>query len=222
MSMRKVWSCPSWLRHYGVSACLHGNNENRKIAICPIGQNVINQAVNRLFTMFHCITGILFWHLQKKGKYKFNGKELSIERFFFDYGLSDWVNWMENRWKLTYIHDFSVIILWKINLRNVIPLFHLQDIITLSISTLNRVELVVELGWNYMKFHPNSTHNSTILIFLIIKTIATPRWKGGITFRKIIFLEITAENMWNYVKKLHFWGKSALWICVHNGIDIAR
>ena len=51
------------------------------------------------------------------------------------------------------------------------------------------------MWWNYMKFHPNSTPNSTILIFLIIKTIATPRWKGGITFRKIIFLEITAENM---------------------------
>ena len=142
--------------------------------------------------------------------------------FLRGYGLSDWVNWMENRWKLTYIHNFSVIILWKINLRNVIPPFHLRNVITLSISTLNKVELVVELGWNYMKFHPNSTPNSTTLIFLIIKTLVTPRWKGGITFRKIIFLEITAENMWNYVKKHHFWGKSALWICVHNGIDIAR
>ena len=150
MGMRKVRSCPSGLRHYGVSACLHGNNENRKIAICPIGQNVINQAVNWLFTMFHSITGILFWPLQKKGKYKFNGKELSIERLFFGYGLSDWVNWMENRRNLTYIHNFSVIILWKINLRNVIPPFHLRNVITLSISTLDKVELVVELGWNFM------------------------------------------------------------------------
>ena len=80
-------------------------------------------------------------------------------------------------------------------MRNVIPPFHLGVDNVLIIKKISMVELVVELGWNYMKFHPNSTHNSTILIFLIIKTIATPRWKGGITFRKIIFLEITAENM---------------------------
>ena len=80
-------------------------------------------------------------------------------------------------------------------MRNVIPPFHLGVTNVLIIKKISMVELGVELGWNYMKFHPNSTPNSTILIFLIIKTIATPRWKGGITFRKIIFLEITAENM---------------------------
>ena len=39
----------------------------------------------------------------------------------------------------------------------------------------------VELGWNYVKFHPNSTHNSTIPNTLIIRRIASSRWKGGIT-----------------------------------------
>ena len=119
--------------------------------------------------------------------------------FLRGYGLSDWVNWMENRWKLTYIHNFSVIILWKINLRNVIPPFPLRDVITLSISTLNRVELVVELGWNYMKFHPNSTHNSTLPNVLILKVITSRRWKSGITFRKFIFQRIMTEKLWIYV-----------------------
>ena len=35
------------------------------------------------------------------------------------------------------------------------------------------VELGVELGWNYMKFHPNSTHNSTIHKLLIINMITS-------------------------------------------------
>ena len=102
--------------------------------------------------------------------------------FLRGYGLSDWVNWIANRRKLTYIHNFSVIILWKINLQNVIPLFHLRNVITLSISTLNRVELVVELGWNYMKFHPNSTPNSTSSNALNAKYITIPRWKSGTSF----------------------------------------
>ena len=38
---------------------------------------------------------------------------------------------------------------------------------------LYMVELWVELGWNYMKFHPNSTHNSTTYKHLIINMIAS-------------------------------------------------
>ena len=36
----------------------------------------------------------------------------------------------------------------------VIPLFHLGEVIHLSINALDEVELWVELGWNYVKFHP--------------------------------------------------------------------
>ena len=69
----------------------------------------------------------------------------------------------------------------------VIPPFHLDDAIRLIINVLGMVELWVELGWNYVKFHPNSTYNSTINNLLIIKAISTPRWKGGITFQHFIF-----------------------------------
>ena len=51
------------------------------------------------------------------------------------------------------------------------------------------VELWWNYGWNYMKFHPNSTRNSTIYKHLIIKEITTARWKGGITNDKIYFSE---------------------------------
>ena len=57
------------------------------------------------------------------------------------------------------------------------------------------VELGVELGWNYMKFHPNSTHNSTSPNPLNIKHIYCPRWKGGITNDKKYFLRIIAEKL---------------------------
>ena len=57
------------------------------------------------------------------------------------------------------------------------------------------VELGVELGWNYMKFHPNSTHNSTSPNTLNIKYIYCPRWKGGITNDKKYFLRIIAEKL---------------------------
>ena len=50
------------------------------------------------------------------------------------------------------------------------------------------VELWVELGWNYMKFHPNSTHNSTYFILLIFNVLSMRWWNGGITFSKIFFL----------------------------------
>ena len=57
------------------------------------------------------------------------------------------------------------------------------------------VELGVELGWNYMKFHPNSTPNSTSPNALNIKHICCPRWKGGITNDKKYFLRIIAEKL---------------------------
>ena len=57
------------------------------------------------------------------------------------------------------------------------------------------VELEVELGWNYMKFHPYSTHNSTSHNVPNIKHICCPRWKGGITNNKNYFLRIIAEKL---------------------------
>ena len=69
----------------------------------------------------------------------------------------------------------------------VIPLFHLGEVIHLSINALDEVELWVELWWNYVKFHPNSTPNSTLNNLLIIKAISASRWKGGITFQHFIF-----------------------------------
>ena len=52
-----------------------------------------------------------------------------------------------------------------------VPPFHLTDVIALVINRLDRVELWWNYGWNYMKFHPNSTRNSTTFKHLIIKTI---------------------------------------------------
>ena len=56
------------------------------------------------------------------------------------------------------------------------------------------VELWVELGWNYMKFHPNSTHNSTIPILLITNNLTRQGWNGGITLQEIFFQRITHEK----------------------------
>ena len=69
----------------------------------------------------------------------------------------------------------------------VIPPFHLDEAIRLITNVLGMVELWVELGWNYVKFHPNSTPNSTLSNVLILRRITTPRWKGGITFQHFIF-----------------------------------
>ena len=66
------------------------------------------------------------------------------------------------------------------------------------------VELGVELGWNYMKFHPNSTYNSTLPNTLNIKHIYCPRWKGGITNDKKYFLRIIAEKLRINVKNKSF------------------
>ena len=49
------------------------------------------------------------------------------------------------------------------------------------------MELWVELGWNYMKFHPNSTPNSTIPILLITNNLTRQGWNGGITLQEIYF-----------------------------------
>ena len=54
-------------------------------------------------------------------------------------------------------------------------------------------------GWNFMKFHPNSTTNSTLFNVLILKVITFRRWKSGITFRKFIFQRIMTEKSWIYV-----------------------
>ena len=51
----------------------------------------------------------------------------------------------------------------------VIPPFHHREVIHLSFNTLDKVELGVELGWNYVKFHPNSTYNSTSPNTLILR-----------------------------------------------------
>ena len=70
----------------------------------------------------------------------------------------------------------------------------------MSISVLGAVELVVELGWNYMKFHPYSTHNSTKDKLLIIREVTIRRWKGGITNEKIYFSEIRVGKVLTTVK----------------------
>ena len=69
----------------------------------------------------------------------------------------------------------------------VIPPFHLGDVIRLIIRVLDKVELWVELWWNYVKFHPNSTHNSTPSKPLIIKAVTVLRWKSGIRNHKKYF-----------------------------------
>ena len=61
-----------------------------------------------------------------------------------------------------------------------------------------------------MKFHPNSTPNSTIRNSLIIKGMTTPRWKGGITNEKKYFSGKRQENILMTVKRLHFYGSHLL------------
>ena len=72
-----------------------------------------------------------------------------------------------------------------------VPPFHLRGAMYLRINMLGRVELWVELGWNYVKFHPNSTYNSTIYNRLIFNMITTSRWKGGTSTDKNYFSEKT-------------------------------
>ena len=70
---------------------------------------------------------------------------------------------------LTAVNTFSCLFSEKYFLSFVIPPFHLAVVIILIINGLFEVELVVELGWNYVKFHPNSTCNSTISNALILR-----------------------------------------------------
>ncbi|MDD6511536.1 MAG: hypothetical protein PUF52_10075, partial [Prevotella sp.] len=72
-----------------------------------------------------------------------------------------------------------------------VPPFHLSGVIYLRINMLGMVELWVELWWNYVKFHPHSTYNSTIYNNLIINMITTSRWKGGTSTDKNYFSEKT-------------------------------
>ena len=51
---------------------------------------------------------------------------------------------------LTFIHNFSAIILRKKIYAKEVPLFHLAGVIHLIISTLDMVELGWNYGWNFM------------------------------------------------------------------------
>ena len=96
---------------------------------------------------------------------------------------------------LTVVNTFSHLFPEKYFLLFVIPPFHLRIVTTLIINGLSKVELQVELGWNYMKFHPYSTHNSTTPNTLTLNTIIPARWKGGITNEKKYFMRIIAEKL---------------------------
>ena len=71
---------------------------------------------------------------------------------------------------------------------------------SLIINGLSKVELWVEYGWNYMKFHPNSTTNSTTSNTLILIVITPPWWKSGITNDKKYFSWKRAEKVLTTVK----------------------
>ena len=89
---------------------------------------------------------------------------------------------------LTVVNTFSPLFQEKYFFSFVIPPFHLCAVIALVINGLRVVELWVEYGWNYVKFHPYSIHDSTLPNLLILKHITYMGWKGGITFRHFIFL----------------------------------
>ena len=83
---------------------------------------------------------------------------------------------------LTLVNTFSALFSEKYFFLFDIPSFHFDVVIILIISGLPMVELWVEYGWNYEKFHPYSTSNSTLSNLLIIKCITPFRWKGGTSF----------------------------------------
>ena len=101
---------------------------------------------------------------------------------------------------LTSIHNFSAIIQKKYFIAKEVPPFHLVELICLAFSVLGKVELGVELGWNYMKFHPNSTTNSTPSKPLIIKAVTVLRWKSGIRNHKKYFSGKRVEKVLTTVK----------------------
>ena len=55
-------------------------------------------------------------------------------------------------------------------------------------------------GWNFMKFHPNSTPNSTLSKPLIIKAVTVLRWKSGIRNHKKNFSGKWVEKVLTTVK----------------------
>ena len=109
---------------------------------------------------------------------------------------------------LTVVNTFSMLFQEKYFLSFVIPPFHLSGITTLIINGLCRVELWVEYGWNYVKFHPYSTHNSTSHNILTIKHITSPRWKSGICFAEKKSQRKTGEKLWTDVKSMSKQSKS--------------
>ena len=80
------------------------------------------------------------------------------------------------------------------------------------------VELWVEYGWNYMKFHPNSTPNSTLCKPLIIRAVTPMRWKGGITNDKKYFSGNSVEKVLTTVKSMPFAGC----LCPSNIYDLSN
>ena len=57
---------------------------------------------------------------------------------------------VQNDLFLTYIHNFSAIILRKIFFAREVPLFHLGRSIYMTFSVLDEVELWWNYGWNFM------------------------------------------------------------------------
>ena len=101
---------------------------------------------------------------------------------------------------LTLVNTFSALFSEKYFFLFDIPPFHLDVVIILIISDLPMVELWVEYGWNYEKFHPYSTRNSTLDKPLSINDIIMQRWKGGITNNKKYFSEKRQEKVLTTVK----------------------
>ena len=64
------------------------------------------------------------------------------------------VVWLLNWQFLMFVNTFSCTFSEKYFLSFVIPPFHLCVVIALIVNRLDEVELRVEYGWNYMKFHP--------------------------------------------------------------------
>ena len=96
---------------------------------------------------------------------------------------------------LTVVNTFSYTFSEKYFLLFVIPPFHPCMVISLILNGLSKVELWVEYGWNYMKFHPNSTTNSTAPNTLILIVITPLWWKSGITNDKKYFSWKRAEKL---------------------------
>lgn len=74
----------------------------------------------------------------------------SLEGLFFGYGLTSGVKLTVKGVELISLHNFSAIIRINIFFEIEVPPFHLEHIMCFIISMLTEVELVVELGWNFM------------------------------------------------------------------------